>query len=175
MGHIPEAQRIMTNPYTEILRALASAKVEFIVGGGVACVLHGVERVTVDVDLAVLMSPENLGQFLDVMQQLGLHPRVPIPPRSLLDPEIVRQIVEEKHALVFSFLDPDRPIRHVDLFLRPDLSFTALLPDSEWIDLDGFSIRALSKNRLLSMKLGIQPPRAKDSIDIEFLRKHVDR
>jgi hypothetical protein len=101
------------DPYREILSALAKAKVEFIIGGGVACVLQGVERVTMDVDLAVAMTPQNLPIFLKVMKDSGLRPRVPIAPETLLDPRVVQAIVEEKHALVFSFLDPDEPIRHV--------------------------------------------------------------
>ncbi len=162
------------NPYFEILTALARAKVDFIVGGGVACVLHGVERVTMDVDLAVLMQPANLGGFLGVMQRLGLKPRVPISPESLLQPETIRMLVEEKHALVFTFLDPDRPVRQVDIFLRPDLAYESLLPDSEWVELDEVRIRVIGKRRLLAIKLGIQPPRLKDALDIDFLRQHVD-
>src|SRR5208282_6924709 len=121
------------DPYREILSDLAAARVEFIVGGGVACVLHGVERVTMHVDLAVLMSASNLGDFLAVMDRLGLRPRVPIAAESLLDPAQVRRITEDKHALVFTFLDPDAPFRQVDIFLRADLSYEALLPHSEWI------------------------------------------
>jgi hypothetical protein len=163
----------MTSPYHEILSTLAEARVEFIIGGGVACVLQGVERMTMDVDLAVLMSPPNLKGFLAVMKQLSLVPRVPIPPEALLDSKMVRSMVEEKGALVFSFLDPDAPVRHVDIFLRPDLSYDTLLPDTELVELDGFSVRILTKKKLLSIKLGIQPPRTKDLIDIEFLRRHV--
>jgi hypothetical protein len=164
----------MTNdPYREILSTLADASVDFIVGGGVACVIQGVERVTMDVDLAVQMAPPNLRAFLVVMKQLRLRPRVPIPPEALLDPEAVRLMVEEKQALVFSFLDPDAPIRHVDIFLRPDLSYEVLLHETELVDLGGFSVRILNKRKLLELKLGIQPPRAKDAIDIEFLRRHV--
>ena len=51
---------MLNDPYREILSALAGAKVDFIIGGGVACVLQGVERVTMDVDLAVSMLPPNL-------------------------------------------------------------------------------------------------------------------
>ena len=72
MGERPTAM----NPYREILKSLADAQVEFIVGGGVACVLHGVERLTMDVDVAVHMQPVNLEKFVDVMSALGLKPRV---------------------------------------------------------------------------------------------------
>ena len=161
------------NSYFEILRALARAKVDFIVGGGVACVLHGVERVTMDVDLALHMTPENWGRFLGIMRELHLTPRVPIQPETLLDPAVVRSIIEEKHALVFSFLDINRPIRHVDIFLRPDLSYDSLLPDTETIALEDISVRVVNMRRMLKIKLGIQPPRSKDLPDIEFLRQNV--
>lgn len=159
-------------PYEEILCALAEDQVDFIVGGGVACVLHGVERVTMDVDVAVQMQVDNFEKFIRVMEKLGLKPRVPISPKSLLDPETVRIMVEEKHALVFSFLDPDRPFRHVDMFLRDDLSFAALKDDVEWTELHGFRIRVISRRRLLAIKQAIQPPRTKDLIDIEWLKNN---
>jgi hypothetical protein len=41
------------------------------------------------------------------------------------------------------------------------------------VDLVGFSVRILNKRKLLELKLGIQPSRGKDAIDIEFLRRHV--
>ena len=37
-----------TNFYSDFLVALAQAKIKFVVAGGVAAVLHGVERVTGD-------------------------------------------------------------------------------------------------------------------------------
>ena len=146
--------------------------VEFVVGGGVACLLHGVERVTMDVDLAVLMQAENFGRFVNVMIQLGLKPRIPISPDLLLDPAITRMMVEEKQALVFTFVNPDQPFKQVDLFLRNDMSYASLLPDSEWMELRGFRLRVVNRHRLLTIKLSIQPPRAKDAIDIEWLRRN---
>lgn len=158
--------------YTEIIKALADAKVDFIIGGGVACVLHGVERVTMDIDLSVHMTPENLGRFIEVMAALKLKPRVPVSPAALLDPGFVRMMVEEKHALVFSFLDPDQPIRHVDIFLKADLAYEPLLPDSDLVDVDGVQVRIINRRRLLAIKLAITPPRAKDALDIDYLRRH---
>ncbi|CAM2915591.1 nucleotidyl transferase AbiEii/AbiGii toxin family protein [Rariglobus hedericola] len=159
-------------PYTEILKALTDARVDFIVGGGVACVLHGVERVTMDIDLSVHMVPDNLREFIDVMATLGLKPRVPIAPSALLEPAFIRMMIEDKHALVFSFLDPDRPVRHVDIFLKADLGYESLLPDSQWVDVDGMAVRIINRPRLLAIKLAIIPARAKDALDIEFLSRH---
>mgnify|MGYP000630663523 CR=1 FL=1 len=41
--------------YEEILSMLVDSGVDFIIAGGVACVLHGVERVALDVDIAVAL------------------------------------------------------------------------------------------------------------------------
>ena len=158
-------------PYTEIIQALSDAHVDFIIGGGVACVLHGVERVTMDIDLSVHMEASNLGRFITVMATLGLKPRVPVNPAALLDPAFIQMMIKDKHALVFSFLDPDQPLRHVDVFLKSDLSYESLLPDSDCVDVNGKLVKIINRQRLLSIKKAIHPPRAKDALDIEFLSR----
>lgn len=159
--------------YEEILSALVDAEVDFIIGGGVACVLHGVERVTMDIDIAVATDHQNFSKFLDVMQRLGLKPRVPVDPLSLLDDKVLAHILYEKQALVFSFVDPDRPTRHVDIFLRSNLNHSAMANHVETLEFHGKSLKVVTKEKLLEIKLAIDPPRLKDQIDIEFLRKHV--
>lgn len=159
--------------YEEILSALVDAEVDFIIGGGVACVLHGVERVTMDVDIAVATDYQNFAKFLDVMQRLGLKPRVPVNPLSLLDDKVLAHIIYEKRALVFSFVDPDRPTRHVDMFLRSDLNHSAMVDHFETFEFHGKSLKVVTKEKLLEIKLAIDPPRLKDQIDIEFLKKYV--
>ncbi len=47
----------MQNHLNEILMVLSEKNVEFVVAGGVAVVLHEVERLTLDLDLAVKMTP----------------------------------------------------------------------------------------------------------------------
>jgi hypothetical protein len=79
-------------------------------------VLHGVERMTLDLALVVDMSAENLQRLIDAMRKLNLKPRVPVPPESLLDENSRRKMREEKQALVFSFLDFSNPFRQVDIF-----------------------------------------------------------
>ena len=56
--------------------------------------------------------------------------------------------------------------------LSADLSYESLLPDSEWIDLEEARIRVVNRRRLLAIKRAIKPPRAKDTLDIEFLSQH---
>jgi len=41
--------------YEEILSTLVDSGVDFIIAGGVACLLYGVERVTLYIDIAVAL------------------------------------------------------------------------------------------------------------------------
>jgi hypothetical protein len=165
----------MSNHINEILFALTDAEVEFVVGGGVAAVLHGVERVTLDIDLALDMDPANVEKFLQVMRNLGLQPRVPVPARDLMSREAVQRMVAEKGALVFSFVDFDRPLRHVDIFLQRNLSFEELSRGAWKIVVEDRAIKIMGIDKLLETKRAITPLRDKDLIDIKQLEKLQDQ
>jgi hypothetical protein len=161
------------NHLVEILVSLADAEIEFIICGGVAAILHGVERMTLDIDLSVNLVGNNAAMLANTMQSLGLQPRVPVDPRTLGDPDAVRAMVEEKGAIVFTFSDPERPFRHVDVFLTQKLSYTALLGETQMFNMYGREFRVLTARKLLSLKEAISPPRPKDSMDILALRQIV--
>ena len=161
----------MSNHINEILFALTDAEVEFVVGGGVAAVLHGVERVTLDIDLALDMDPSNVEKFLRVTHELGLQPRVPVPVRDLMSREAVQRMIAEKGALVFSFVDFNRPLRHVDIFLQDNLSFEELSRDFRKVVIENRAIKIMGIAKLLETKRAITPLRDKDLIDIKELQK----
>ncbi|HMP71816.1 MAG TPA: hypothetical protein PKE55_00995 [Kiritimatiellia bacterium] len=161
----------MRNHIKEILFALSDGGVEYIVGGGVAAVLHGVERVTLDIDIALNLTKENLGRFISVVSGLGMTPRVPVPLPSLGNPDVIRMMVHEKHALVFSLIDVNEPLRYLDVFLTEDLAYPNLLPHSDVVAIDGRAIRIIGCAKLLAIKKAIQPPRDKDELDIRYLEK----
>ena len=144
---------------------------EFIVGGGVAAVLHGVERVTLDIDLALDMEPANVEKFLRVMQDLRLQPRAPVPARDLMSHEAVQRMIAEKGAMVFSFVDFARPLRHVDIFLQDNLSFEELSTGARKIVIEHRAIKIMGIGKLLETKRAITPLRDKDLIDIKQLEK----
>ncbi|MBD3347064.1 MAG: hypothetical protein GF401_18575 [Chitinivibrionales bacterium] len=155
----------------EMLHELARAKVEFIVCGGVAAVLHGVERMTLDLDLSVKMDKKNIEHLDRVVKKLGLVPRVPVPLLSISDPEKVAIMIKEKNAVVFSLIDNEKPFRHIDIMLTREHLYENLLPSSECITIRGDTIRVISKSKLIEIKEKIKPPRDKDKIDIDTLKK----
>jgi hypothetical protein len=159
------------NHLKEIITTLDEDGVRFIICGGVAMVLHGIERMTMDIDLAIDMTAHNLRKFLAAMKKLQLKPRAPVPAESLLDPEQRRIFIEEKNALVFTFIDTANPFRQVDIFLTDKLSFNALKGDAEQLAIGGHTVKLLSKKKLLELKRSIKPLRDKDIFDIQALEK----
>lgn len=160
---------------TEILVTLADEGVDFVVGGGVAAVLHGVERVTMDLDIALSWDEHNLRRFIAAMRALRLEPKMPVPPEVLLDGKSLDLLMHSKGALVFSFCDPTDPLRLVDVFIKQELAFDVLSPDAVLVPLRGRTIRVISAQRLLAIKQSISPPRHKDELDISALKAMLDR
>jgi hypothetical protein len=168
--HLPASNK-MENYLKEMLVTLANAQVEFVVGGGVACVLHGVERVTLDLDIAVQITPQNLNRLIDAVERLKLRPRVPVSLADIGDPDFVRSMVVEKGALVFSLADFAQPLRHLDIFLSPTLSFERLSEGAALFDIGGVNIRVVSRELLIEIKKEIKPPRPKDILDLNELAR----
>lgn len=162
-----------TNLITSMIMHLKKKRVNFLIAGGVAAVLHGVERLTMDLDLAVSIEKENLSKFLESMSELGLVPRLPLQAEVLLDKNKRKIMVEEKNALVFTFIDPKTPLRQIDFFMAPGLSFEELKDDVETINIDGEEVFILSKQKLVELKLNVSPMRDKDMFDIKELQRLI--
>ena len=163
----------MENYLKEMLATLTDAGVEFVVGGGVACVLHGVERVTLDLDIAVEMSAANLDRLVDAVERLKLQPRIPVSLADISNPNFVRSMVTEKGALVFSLTDLANPLRHLDIFISPALSFDRLSEGANWFEIGGTKVRVASKELLIKIKNEIKPLRPKDLLDVQELSRLI--
>lgn len=161
----------MESHLTEILIALAKNRVQFIVAGGVAAVLHGVERVTMDLDIAICFTDESVDGFINALKDLHMKPRVPVDPSILKDPDARRQIVEQKHAVVISFVDPDDPVKYIDVFLRDNLSYDRLVGHTVDVSISGYNVRVVSAEKLIEIKQAVHPLRDKDRFDINQLTK----
>jgi len=64
--------------YLDFFRELEASKVRYLLVGGLAMNLHGVPRMTMDVDIILAMDEPNLQAFLKAANHLGLHPVAPV-------------------------------------------------------------------------------------------------
>jgi len=155
--------------YLELFRALQQEEVRYLVVGGLAVNLYGVERATMDVDLMLAMDQDNVGRFLKAARALGLAPIAPVPLDSFAD-EVSRSAwIEQKQMVVFALRATDPAAPTLDVLIQPPLPF-----DDAWSrrvekSIGGLVVRLASLDDLILMKGATG--RQRDRSDIEALKK----
>jgi hypothetical protein len=103
--------------FLELFDALNSKSVQYLVAGGWAVNLYGIERATGDLDLVVYLEQQNLEKFIEVMEQFRFKPKAPVVMRDFTFEEKRREWRDEKGMIVFSFFDPLNPFVLLDVFI----------------------------------------------------------
>ncbi len=138
--------------FEPILARLNEEGGRYVVVGGLAVVLHGHARLTVDLDLVVDLDPEAARRTMRALLALGMRPLAPVDALDFADAEKRRQWISEKGMRVFSLYDPAQPLRTVDLFVESPLDFEELWRDAESVSLHSTTIRVASVPHLIAMK-----------------------
>jgi hypothetical protein len=154
-------------PLLPVLRALRDADVSFVVVGGVAVVLQGHPRSTVNLDLVIDLEAGNVGRAMEVLTGLGLVPRVPVDASDFADPSVRAEWVEQRNLTVFSLHDPDDPRREVDLFAEEPLPFDQLRARARSVQVEDVEVPVASRQDLIALKHAAGRPQ--DLADIEAL------
>ncbi len=147
-------------------------RVRYVVVGGVAVVLHGVVRMTADVDLFVDLSENNLIKFGEVLCRLGYKPKIPVKVSDFADKSKRETWRKEKGMLVFSFFHLKRHLDLIDVFVYEPIRFDVVYKERKIIDAKGLRIPIVSVKHLKQLKK--KAGRLQDLSDIEAL-KEIER
>ncbi|HYM87696.1 MAG TPA: nucleotidyltransferase [Nitrospiraceae bacterium] len=153
--------------FEPIFQILNTARVRYVVVGGLATVLHGYARLTADIDLAVDLAPQEATKIIQALVAKGFRPQVPVLPEEFANSIVREGWLREKHMRAFSLVDPTNPMRVVDLLLKPEVPFEELLARSQEVMLNGTKVRIASIDDLIALKR--QAGRPQDIVDIEQL------
>ena len=130
--------------FEPLFRALNAADIRYVVVGGLAVVLHGHARLTVDVDLVIDLEEEQAKKAIDALVAMGLQPRVPVDPSEFADRSIRERWIRDRGMQVFSMFDPANPMRVVDLFVEDPMPFEGLWTRSTEFELQDTTVRVAS-------------------------------
>ena len=155
--------------YEALFRGLHIARVRYLLVGAVAINLHGVPRMTADVDLMVDMADANLRTFVQTMTSLGYKPRVPVDAAEVLNPEKRREWRDTKSMIVFTWLHPARPYEEVDMFLNNPIDFGTAYANRKEVSLGDYAVPLSGISDLIALKT--ISGREQDRSDIEALRQ----
>lgn len=159
--------------YLPLFKALDDAGVRYVVVGGVATVLHGYARLTMDIDLIVDLVPEEASRAMQTLQALGFQPRIPVPATQFADSAKRKEWIEQKGMLVFSLHNPANPMLSIDVFADNPIPFADLHARAVCMVIDGVPVYVCSIEDLIELKRIAGRPQ--DILDIEKLQQIKSR
>jgi hypothetical protein len=153
--------------YLDLFGALERHRVRYVVVGGLALNLHGVERATMDVDLAIALDPSNVEAAIDAFEELGLVPVAPVKIDEARDPVTLRRWRRDKNMVAFG-LRPRKGVGPtVDFLIDPAVTFATLDANAISKAIGELRIPIASIDDLIALKRAAG--RAIDLADIEAL------
>lgn len=174
MADFPASSEVNSLDTERILRALDVAGVDYVLIGGVACLIHGASRVTVDADLVPARDSANLACLLEALRAVGAAVFV-APDRAEMesgDPWEVETLRAGHDALleadVWHFTTDAGPI-DVVLTAAGVGDFEEHLAKAEVLDIFDMQIRVAGLDDLIKSKETLQ--RAKDLSVLDELRQ----
>lgn len=153
--------------YFDILAALAQYHIRYLVGG-LAVNLHGIPRMTQDIDLIVSVNPENIEKLCSTLKTLGYIPRLPVNPLDMANPSVLNDWIENRHLKAFSFYHSKENYRVVDIVLVHPLDFEAAFSRRTMVSIQNIELSLLAIADLITMKEFAG--RQQDLADIAMLR-----
>jgi hypothetical protein len=144
--------------YLELFAALDRHQVDYLLIGGLAVSLHGVERATMDVDITVAMNPYNLAALIETAKELMLTPVLPVPLESLGNIELLRDWHAQRHLEAFALRTPELAGVTIDVLLFPPVDFAGMIARAVEFEIAGTAIKVVSIDDLIALKNAVGRP-----------------
>jgi hypothetical protein len=158
----------MPTDFVALFAVLEAARTRYVVVGGLALLLHGIDRLTADVDLVVDLSTDSVRDTVRALTEAGYRPLAPVDPLELADPERRAAWQAERGMQVFSFWDTRQARPTVDIMISSPVPFDELWEGAVPMTISDHSVRVASVEHLIRTKRASGRP--KDLADIERLQ-----
>ncbi len=154
--------------YEVIFRAFNKKKIRYLVVGGLAVNLHGIPRMTQDLDVTAAMDTDNLQKIIECFFALGYKPRLPVKPEVLLDEKIRAEWIKKKNLKAFTFYHYKFFAQEVDIILVSPVNFEQAWKNRVLKNAGGVRIPLISIQDLITMKKSVE--RKVDISDVKMLK-----
>jgi len=141
--------------YEDEIKALNKKRIKYLVVGGIAVNLHGLYRLTRDLDLMIDINEENLEKFVDLMSKLDYGTKV--------------SIDDWKGKVAIAFRHNRDADKQIDVFMRNPIDFKKAYQRRNILKLGKTKVSCVCLDDLLKMKEIAN--RNRDWIDIGYLKK----
>ena len=155
-------------PFERVFRLLNEHDIRYVIVGGIAVILHGIPRLTADLDIIIDLDPANARQAIEVLQKAGFVAEVPIDIRQFADEDVRRSWIVDKHMKALSLHDGEMPPTVIDLLAESPIPFEDLLQRAKVVSLDAMTLRVASIPDLIVLKrISGRPEDLRDVAELE--------
>jgi hypothetical protein len=112
--------------FLELFRLLDERKVRYLICGGLAVSIYGIQRTTADIDLLVDFDKENLTNFLSAMKLLSYVGALPFSLEILANEQERKGLIEKKNLIAYSFYNSRKNTFLIDVLIKVPFSFQEL-------------------------------------------------
>ena len=156
--------------FSDVLTGLGKADIDYVLVGGLAVFLNGINRATLDVDIVIAMNDANLERFIEFAKALGLKPRIPVSIESLKSAGQIEQWFKEKGMIAFSLVSAEEVDLSIDVLVKPVVPFEELKAGAKKIVFSGGHVIVASPAHLIRLKQNTG--RSIDARDVILLSEH---
>lgn len=155
--------------YSLLFETLQQFNVRYVVCGGLAVNLHGIPRMTADVDIILDLTEDNLQRFEQCTKKINYRVNVPVKISELADEEKRRHLLESESLIAVTYFNYDKQFLVLDVVLSFPIPFSKLW-DERVMRKDGdIIVNIVSIDHLIKLKELAN--RVQDRQDIYFLLK----
>ncbi|TAN61504.1 hypothetical protein EPN18_06590 [bacterium] len=155
--------------YIAIFKKMNERGIRYIVVGGIAVNLHGIPRMTYDVDLLLDLEDENIKKFLRLLKTWGFKPKVPVDIMDFADGKKRDDWIKKKNMKAFNLVNTEWAISEIDVVIDSPVDYESGQKKAGQIMFNGVSIPVIGIDDLIKMKA--KADRQQDKADIRYLRK----
>lgn len=152
-----------------LLKTLLVHKLDFLIVGGFAAIVHGSSHVTKDLDITMLMNQENVDRLRFALKDFE--------PRHRMNPSHKPSFLDEPRSIAGLqniYLETSAGVLDIVSLDKTFGSFSDLKSRATQVDLFGYSCHVLSLDDLIRVKETMRRP--KDLIvleELKALKKHL--
>ena len=155
--------------FKNLFSSLNKKKVRYLVAGGIAVNLYGIERATADIDIVVDLEESNLTRFIKIVKELGFRPKIPVRFEDFIKKENREEWINQKRMKVFSVFDPKNSYFLLDIFVDTPFDFNKVYKEREKMKFENIIISVVPMKELIKMKE--KAGRPQDRADVFYLKK----
>lgn len=158
--------------YLGIFKRFNEEGIRYIVVGGMAVNLHGIPRMTYDIDLLLDMDDGNIESFIQLLKGWGFNPKIPVDIAEFADGAKRNDWIKSKNMKAFNLMNPEWAIREIDILIDAPVDFAKADRGKKVVVIQNVPVPVIGLDDLIVMKE--MADRQQDAADVRSLKELRD-